>query len=164
VGYQLSGLITRIDAFVDAPQHLRTVALNQDLGLLPVTDDVVDELGGRHENLFEPIFFFLARGVAALAEQLSQRAPVAYCEVELGGGDGTQAAVVWDAATIVLGPVVHELGWNEPDSPREQWPINAALMALGAVRGNATDPFEAVGLGRHRFTEDWLSDSTVNER
>jgi hypothetical protein len=47
------------------------------------------------------------------------------------------------------------LGAQEP-SNRVQWPLNRALRELGVARGEAFDEFDAVGLGKHRHTEDWL--------
>ena len=34
--------------------------------------------------------------------------------------------------------------------------INVALKFLGAEAGESFDEFEAVGLGRHRNTDDWV--------
>jgi len=159
VGYQLRGLIGRADVFAADPHHLRTVALQQQFALLPITNDVFDALGGGEDRPFAPIFHFMSRGIASLAEHLSARAPIAYCEADLFGGTGEQAVVVWNGSTVTLGPVAHEFEWNVPDPPREQWPINSALAALGAIQGEASDLFDAIGLSRHRWIEDWLDQS-----
>jgi hypothetical protein len=37
-------------------------------------------------------------------------------------------------------------------------PINEALRAVGAAAGRDADEFDAVGLSKHRHSEDWLDD------
>jgi len=37
-----------------------------------------------------------------------------------------------------------------------QWPFNQVLRRLGVLRGEAIDEFDAVGLNRHRSTDDWV--------
>jgi hypothetical protein len=63
-----------------------------------------------------------------------------------------QASLVWDTGTIVLGPLV-----DLEVSPSPAAPINQALRRLG-VRAEppAEDEFATVGLGRHRWTLQWL--------
>ncbi|WP_424185371.1 hypothetical protein ACOBQX_26230 [Actinokineospora sp. G85] len=83
----------------------------------------------------------------------STTGPVAYVEAEFFGGPGTQSAQVWDGGKVVLGPL--HLAEGEP-SPAEGSPISQALRRLGVTKGDHFDEFDAVGLGRHRDTEDWL--------
>jgi hypothetical protein len=79
---------------------------------------------------------------------------VAYIEADYFGGVGTQTAQVWDGGKMALGPL--HLAEGEP-SPTTGTPISQALRRLGATKGNHVDEFAAVGLGRHRDTDDWLS-------
>ncbi|MFF1615049.1 hypothetical protein ACFVYA_45435 [Amycolatopsis sp. NPDC058278] len=79
--------------------------------------------------------------------------PVAYVEADYFGGSGTQSAQVWAGGQVVLGPL--RLAVGEP-IPAEGSPISRALRRLGVVKGEHFDEFDAVGLGRHRETDDWL--------
>ncbi|WP_181774954.1 hypothetical protein [Amycolatopsis pittospori] len=72
------------------------------------------------------------------------------------GGAGTQCAQVWDGGETVLGPL--RLAEDDPD-PLAGRPISRVLRRLGAVKGDHVDEFAAVGLGRHRDTDDLLSDA-----
>lgn len=45
----------------------------------------------------------------------------------------------------------------EPGRPSEPSPISRALARLGVTRAGARDEFDAVGLGRHRSTENWAT-------
>jgi hypothetical protein len=81
--------------------------------------------------------------VASRCADLSTEYPIAYVEANFFGGGGEQASAVWIRGTLVLGPLVSALA------------INEALEKIGVKRGIG-DEFQALGLGRHRFTENWL--------
>jgi hypothetical protein len=69
-----------------------------------------------------------------------------YFETEYFGGTGSQGAAVFRAGEVAYGPKAAVSG-----------PINEALALLGVRTPSVgTDAFEAVGLGRHRRTDDWL--------
>jgi hypothetical protein len=129
------------------------VPLGQHLWLLPMTDALFDavtvdgapELDG---------FWKAPAGFERLLTACSEAGPVAFVEADYFGGTGTQNAQVWDAGEIVLGPL--RLAEGEP-SPTTGTPISQALRQLGAAKGSYVYEFEAVGLGRHRDTDDWLS-------
>ncbi|TDD55829.1 hypothetical protein E1286_03545 [Nonomuraea terrae] len=77
---------------------------------------------------------------------------MAYIEVELFGGAGSQAAVVWESGRVVMVPYMVE----DLVGPADAWPVNAALARLGVRSdGRSRDLFAAVGLGCHRDTDDW---------
>ncbi|MEV6718058.1 hypothetical protein AB0M48_39140 [Lentzea sp. NPDC051208] len=83
----------------------------------------------------------------------SSRGPVAVVDAEYFGGTGSQRAEVWDQGRRVLGPLVRE----EDDPAPDVSPISQALRWLGVVKGEHHDEFDAVGLGRHRVTADWVT-------
>ena len=113
----------------------RIVALDQGLSMVPLTGDLAEvELGD------------------SLAT-CSLHGPIASVEAEIFGGVGTQSAEVWEAGELVLGPL--HLDEHEPFPP-EGSPISRALRRLGVDAGPQRDEFDAVGLGRHRSTEEWL--------
>jgi hypothetical protein len=88
--------------------------------------------------------------VEKLREALSQNRTIAYIEAEVFGGSGTQASVIFTNGVQVGQPIV------DHDA------ISQALRNLGVTKGSAIDEFEAVGLGRHRNTEEWLK-LTIND-
>lgn len=128
------------------------VTLRQHLSLLPMTDalfDAVTVAGGPELDGF----WKAPAGLGSMLATCSESGPVAYVEADFFGGVGTQSAQVWDRGKVVLGPL--RVAEEEPD-PAAGSPISQALRQLGVARGNHFDEFDAVGLGRHRRTEDWL--------
>jgi hypothetical protein len=100
-------------------------------------------------------FWCLTAGIEDLARHASLAGPVGYLEAEFFGGVGTQAAMAWWDDRVLVGPVSFELGG--PDQVElARSPFNQVLRRLGVQRGEAIDEFEAVGLNRHRSTEDWV--------
>jgi hypothetical protein len=72
---------------------------------------------------------------------ISRHHPVAYIRTRYFGGDGEQAASVWENGQIVMGPLVAE----------GAGPINAALRRIGVPLNEAAlDEFDSVGLGAYR--------------
>lgn len=97
-------------------------------------------------------FWRLPGGFDRVLADRSQDGPIAYAEAEYFGGTGEQRAAVWDAGALVLGPL--HLPEYEP-FPAEGSPLSQALRRLGATAGEDFDEFRAVGLRRHRHTQEW---------
>ncbi|MFF7157434.1 hypothetical protein [Streptomyces sp. NPDC008139] len=129
------------------------VPLGQRLWLLPMTDALFDAVAIAGASELNG-FWKAPAGFDRLLTACSETGPVAYVEADYFGGAGTQTAQVWDAGKVVLGPL--RLAEGEP-SPATGTPISQVLRRLGAARGSHVDEFSAVGLGRHRDTDDWLS-------
>ncbi|QFZ19662.1 hypothetical protein [Saccharothrix syringae] len=132
-------------------RQARIVALDGHVSLLPMTDafsDAVTVAGAPRLDGFRKI----PAGFEAVLAACSAVGPVAYVEAEFFGGVGVQSAQVWERGEVVLGPLHVE---DEPH-PAEGNPISRALRRLGVARGGHFDEFDAVGLGRHRRTGDWL--------
>lgn len=123
-----------------APAGVPVIALPQSKGLLPLTEKVRDE----HEISFLPLTNEGVDEVPEAIEALASRAKkIAYVEAEFFGGDGAQAAAIWEEGKLVFGPVIAD------DA------INQALRQLRVSKQEAFDEFEALNLGRHRDTDDW---------
>lgn len=119
-----------------------TCPLPQSHGLILLTKECRDE----HGIAFLPLTDeggSVSEAVATACSLASRRGPVAYVEAELFGGSGCQASIVWDKGEIIAGPSVG------------QHAINEALRLLGVRAAAGQDEFDALGLGRHRETEDW---------
>jgi hypothetical protein len=160
VSYQLRALAGRYEITAQAAREARGVAveLRQGYGLLPVTNHMLERLDGDGAWPFSEDFWFLSPGLEALARRTSLAGDIAYLEADIFGGTGTQATVLWRNGEVCLGPVCGEFTATAPHpSSSQQWPFNQALRELGVDRGDAFDEFDAVGLGRWRHTEDWLT-------
>ncbi len=123
-----------LHALAGSLEEARIVPLGQHLSLVPMATGAPADLG-------------------SLMAACSAKGPVAYVEAEFFGGTGTQSAQVWDNGKVVLGPLRLAEGERPPVAGS---PISQALRQLGATRGDHHDEFDAVGLGRHRDTTDWL--------
>jgi hypothetical protein len=160
VSYQLCALAGHYEVVARAADAAgwTFAELPQGYGLLPVTRQLFDKLGHAQARPFSDTFRHLSAGLEALAQQVSHSGGIAYLEAEMFGGIGTQAVVVWRGDQIVLGPETTEFRTGTPPRPPSaQWAFNHGLRELGVNKSNASDEFDAVHLGRHRHTEDWLS-------
>jgi hypothetical protein len=160
VSYQLCALAGHYEVVARAADAAgwTLTELPQGYGLLPVTRQLFDRLGDAEARPFSDTFRYLSAGIEALARQVSHSRSIAYLEAEMFGGAGTQAIVVWRGDQIVLGPLTTEFRTETPQRPLSaQWAFNHGLRELGVNKGDAPDEFDALQLGRHRHTEDWLS-------
>lgn len=159
VSYELRALAGLREVAAQAAEEAGAAAveLPQGYALVPITARVFDRLGGGQGKPFGDTFLFLSSSIEALARRVSRTSPIAYLEAELFGGAGTQATVVWRDGEVWAGPAVTEFGWHPPDpASSPQWAFNQALRNLGVDRGDAFDEFDALSLGQHRHTEQWL--------
>ncbi|MCE7005858.1 hypothetical protein LWC34_23950 [Kibdelosporangium philippinense] len=133
--------------------HAHIVPIGQHVSLLPITGAVVNALNDGTETCLEG-FALAPATLGPMLAGSSKAAPLAYVEAEYFGGAGTQSAQIWHEGEIILGPI-HLREGERP--PPEGTPISQALRQLGVEKGNHFDEFDAVELGRHRRTEDWLT-------
>ena len=137
---------------VQSIEGARVVPLDQHLSLLPMTDALLEALTVAGAPGLDG-FLDAPAGFGSVLAACSANGPAAYVEAEFFGGMGTQSAQVWDGGQVVLGPVVVEEGELTPAAGS---PISQALRQLGVAKGDHFDEFDAVRLGRHRDTQDWL--------
>lgn len=102
-----------------------------DFPFLPLTDEGVEQMPAP---------------IAAICREFSANGRIAYVEAEYFGGEGVQAAVLW------------EKGLPVGDIERSHDAINRVLRVLGVDAGAALDEFEALNLGQHRQTDKWALD------
>jgi hypothetical protein len=148
MGYTLRALVGRRAAlgpvFHAFPQAV-CVELPQGVALLPLPDELLEamEKGTLSEAL--PPLYSLTNHLEAQVLQLIGNEAVGYLEAEYFGGQGEQAAVLWQGGQRqgVWGP--------------NYGALNTVLRALGVSASLVNeDEFDAVGLGRHRHTDEWL--------
>lgn len=166
MAYVLEALVFSATMPWPPPLHrLRLVGLaaSPELVMLPLTGEVQEAMGRTPDD--EPMLGFLelVDPVRRFAAALSVAGPVVYLHAEITGGTGTQGSVGWRDGQVDFGPVL--TANIEADLETDgyllaehvtQGAINRALRHLG-VRAAATalDEFDTVGLGLHRFTDDW---------
>jgi hypothetical protein len=144
-------------------EHAYVAELQQGFGLLPIIDTLFDEItlpiageAGTAKSYHE--LFFLSRAIEAVAKDASEAGPIAYIETDYFGGVGTQSAIVWNKGEVEFGPAETARRLKDPSVPEVpllDGAINRALRVLGVVRGDYLDEFDALGLGKLRYTEDW---------
>ena len=139
----------------------RAVPLLAGLTLVPVTEDMAVRLdqgavGGDRIRAG----WMLRPPVAALARGLSAGRRVLYIVGETFAGTGAQEAIGWQDERLLYGPsgscdleADREPGYDVVT--RADSAINRGLRALGVRAGPGQDEYQAAGLDRHRWTEDW---------
>jgi hypothetical protein len=155
VGYDLQAVIGGSELLASAVRDIpaaRLAPLVQDLSLMPITAEFFDAVTDGSGSEF-PGFWRLPGGFGAVLASWSEQGPVAYVEAEYFGGVGEQSAVVWDRASIVLGPLTWPEGQPRPAAGS---PISQALRLLGVVAAPGGDEFDAAGMIRHRDTARWV--------
>jgi hypothetical protein len=154
MAYVLRGAIARAGV-LQPPAHGFVAELGGGLGLLPITDELYDEVRQEDAPLDPRLAdgHLLPPGFDATLAAWSAAGPVAYVEAEYFGGTGSQFAVVWEDTELVLGPLLKKVG--EPAPTPGMSPISQALRRLGVSAAGYYDEFDAVGLGRHRRLSGW---------
>ncbi len=147
---------------------VRPVPLFAGLTMLPVTGELAAEVGPLAGE--EPIRpgWVLRKRIAELARQMSAGGRVLYVFGETFGGAGTQEAIGWQDGQLLFGPVgtcgiEADLDRDHYLVPPRESAINAGLRALGVRAEVGQDEYETAGLTRHRFTEDWLTESPPSD-
>lgn len=130
----------------------RVVPLSGDLGMIPLSEALLREIQREGKSFSETsstegVFEFLTPPVERWVRDLSKGATVAYMETEYFGGEGFERSAVFLDANVILGPL---------DGAGA---INQALLALGVTTRPGQEAFDAVGLGRHRSLDEWLSEA-----
>jgi hypothetical protein len=145
--FVLRGPVQR--AALQGLQHWTMVRLEADFHLIPLTDELFDEIAAAYPGLedepFEALWKF-SGSTRAFTEALSKEGPVLYFETEYFGREGGQSAAVWMDGKLALEPV------NEDDGP-----INRGLELMGLIPKPPQDAFETLGLGDCADNDDWLA-------
>lgn len=145
MAYTLQAVIANSGAFSGPlPQRLKIIHLVGGMDMLPLSTEALKV----HDIPFCPLTDEgekeLPPQLLKLCEHLSKQCTLAYVEAEIFGGAGAQAHAVFSEGRAIGQAVVSESA------------INDALRYLGVTKGEAHDEFEAVGLGQHRDTDEWL--------
>ena len=148
MGHFVTGLIAKpnlLGSFARRHSLHQPVELAQGLALLPLRDQDIDSILAPPHTGHADGFTYLSEQLQVELAAASDDGEILYFETEYFGGAGAQGAAVFSKGALVFGPTAAEKG-----------PINEALRMLGVTAGSTRDEFAAVGLDRHRHTEDWL--------
>jgi len=146
MAYTLQAVIAKSETFSEPlPQKLQVIRLRGGIDMLPLSTDALKV----HEIPFCPLTDEgekeLPPQLLRLCEQLNKQCTLAYIEAEFFGGVGAQAHALFSEGKAIGQAIVSESA------------INNALRYLGIAKGEAHDEFEAVGLGQHRDTDEWVA-------
>ncbi len=130
----------------------RVIDLEEGLGLVPLSESLLREIqrewqGSEESTHVADVFEFLTPPVENWVRALSMGSAIAYMETEYFGGEGFERSAIFRDSNVVLGPL---------DGAGA---VNRALRALGIEAKPGQEEFDAVGLGRHRSLEEWLSEA-----
>lgn len=144
MGYVLRAFVgptADVQHFASFFQHAHRVGLGLGLSLIPLTDDLYDEMNNFVESAVSAPFIFLTHHLEQRILEQIGLASMGYLEAEYFGGHGDQAALLWQVGRRSLGPTT----------------INAVLRTMGVQASREQDEFDTIGLGRYRTTEEWRS-------
>jgi hypothetical protein len=133
------------------PRILVCASLPQQFKLIPITNELLDEVEGMYESgEGDPhaAFWRLSASLRLFVLELSRSGGVAYMETEYFGGSGEQAAAAWRFETLI-----------SPAIRSSKGPINVALKSIGAAVMDSRDEFEALALHEFCDTEAAVSAS-----
>lgn len=148
MGYTLCALIGRthsLEPLLRAIPQAVLVELTQGFSLIPLLDEVIDAVTKCEPSEALPPFYYLTSQFEAQVLRLIGNEVVGYLEADYFGGEGQQAAVLWQGKQphFVVGP--------------EYGAINAVLYHLGVRRTSPEqDEFDTLDLRRHRYTDEWV--------
>ncbi|MFI0848632.1 hypothetical protein [Mesorhizobium sp. IMUNJ 23232] len=123
----------------------KPVMLAQGMAFIPLDDQNLDEILGHTSEETIATFQYLTPALNAFLRSASRSGCIAYIETEYHGGQGFQAAAVYDRSAVVL----------EPEMAEEDV-INRALNLLGVrIDKRQHDAFDAIRLGEYRSNQDF---------
>ena len=144
MAYTLQALITEeAAARMASPAAAFVVSLPQGKAMIPLSGPMREMHGIPFLPLTDEGHEDVPKSIADIVFPMAKIANVAYVEAEFFGGNGTQACVTWGPTSTASQVFV------------DTHAINKALQFLGVRKGDHHDEFDAMGLGRHRSTEDW---------
>lgn len=156
MSYSICGLIVpQREDRICSERMWPLVRLTAGVSLLPLERDhlLLTEGDDTQPNAFAE--FSIPQWLSDLVRDFTRSA---YIEAEFWGGTGTQASVVFEQGRVLSGPEISAHA------------INSALRQLGVTDGpsitflslpvtTGRDPFDMVGLGRHRSVSGWLREN-----
>jgi len=150
MGYYLQTFICKQDDAGLLTNHLDKalrVDLDQGLCLIPMTEELFDQINNFEQSNSIDRFEFLTDRIETRVLQLIEDNKVAYVETAYFGGQGGQIAIIWNN--------------NKRDKSLAfgQGRINEILKDFGVLAEKGLDEFTTLGFGIKRHTRDWLENT-----
>lgn len=147
MGYYLQAIIAPTEALAAVQLNgSKAVGLAPGLSILPITTRLRDQLGIEDYPLDGGAD--LSAPLLNICSTVSQKSRAIYVEAAMHGGPPIHQAFV----SFVDGKKV-----GAPTIASGIGPLSDGLRFLGVKKGSAHDEFEAVDLGRHRETDEWIA-------
>jgi hypothetical protein len=122
----------------------KIIMLEQGIGIIPMTEDLYDEINDSETSDDVKPFAFLTSNIQDRILELTPTGMIGYVEAEYHDGKGTQSGILWNnGIRIAFFANINRA-------------INAILKILGVSAEYGMDEFDTIGLDRHRDTSDWL--------
>jgi len=149
MGYYLQAFICRrVDTSLLTKKYNKALAvdLRQDLSLIPMTEELFEQINSFSSSTSVDKFEFMTENVERNVLAAIGNNTFAYVEAEYFGGEGGQIAIIWDNNKRQR---LLSFGHDK---------INEVLKYFGVAASQGQDEFLTVGLGLHRNTTDWVKD------
>jgi len=146
MGYYLSAFIGRgenLNRIRDSYNEAIIVELSQGVSLIPLTEELFDEINNFEASGNILSFEYLTPNIERQILKIAQEGVLAYVEADYFGGEGGQTGIMWKD------------GKRSVEYKYGQGVINAALRSLAVICEDKKDEFDTLGLGRHRHTREW---------
>jgi len=120
------------------------VDIEQNLSLIPMTEDLFDQINEFSDTVSIDSFEYLTEHIENKILLVIRERKFSYIEAEYFGGEGGQIAIIWQNNKRQK---IFSYGQDR---------INQVLKSFGVIANKGQDEFDTLGLGRHRTTNQWL--------
>ncbi|SHK36945.1 hypothetical protein SAMN02745163_03692 [Clostridium cavendishii DSM 21758] len=133
--------------------------LNQGFSMIFLVDKLYDDINelvnSNYKIEFDDEFGYFSPAIYNLLEIKSSHGKIAYIETDYFGGDGVQAAILFEKGLIKIGPNISKTLWDGKSNsyittPKGERAINMILKELGVYRKGNMDEFDNIGLSLYR--------------
>ncbi|WP_160713459.1 hypothetical protein [Chitinophaga solisilvae] len=146
MGYYLNAFIGKsrdINCICKAYNLAIPVNLDQDISLIPLTEDLFDQINELDATEGVDGFEYLTVTIEMNVLGAIKEKPLAYVEVTYFGGEGGQTGIIWKD------------GKRNAELAYGQEAINIVLRTFDVIADHNKDEFDTLGFGRYRHTQDW---------
>ncbi|CAL2101510.1 conserved protein of unknown function [Tenacibaculum sp. 190130A14a] len=147
MGYTLKAYIGKeenLNPILERYSESKKVNLNGGISMIPMTDELFDEINEMKPSSGISTFEFLTKNIEKKTIQTIENREIAYVESDFFGGQGGHIGIIW------------KNGKRDFLTKSDISSMNKILKRLGVNRTLLKDEFENVGLDKNRHTEDWI--------
>ena len=147
MGYTLKAYFGKEESLIpilEKYNESQKVNLNGEISMIPMTDELFDEINEMKQSSGISTFEFLTENIERKTIESIGNQELAYIESEFFGGQGGHIGIIW------------RNGKRDFLTEFDKNSMNKILKKLGVSRSLLKDEFETVGLAENRHTEDWI--------